>query len=225
MRWSKLDTPFFDGNATSLNGCKYPFMLRHGYWIKVKDLPETMDRDICLSYSFFHLLKRRCDRFDCAESGNEKVRDFVLKGLLPDTESPGYCCKRAFRIVEEQLTMLHDCFFASIYSNFFSKAESLIINSLFLRLYPFSVMCMMAVSTSHSIFAAIEISIHTLSWWCQKEYILASDRHALLAALTRIIFTILHGGIHGSSCHTGRIKSGSTHLSKTMTAALRRIYF
>jgi hypothetical protein len=111
---SKSSSPFFDGDVNSLrNSCKYPFMQKDGQWVSIKDLKQCSrllgdnvdDGDIYLSYSFFQLLTRRYFGFHCAEEGDSKVRDFVLMELL----QPDY--KRAFVIVEVQLSLLLDYFF------------------------------------------------------------------------------------------------------------------
>ncbi|CAL5079668.1 unnamed protein product [Urochloa decumbens] len=113
-RESMSRSPFFDGEANSMhNSCKYPFMMKDGQWVDMKGLQQCSrllggtldDGDIYLSYSFFQLLTRHYFGFQCAEEGDPKVRDFVLMELL----QPDY--KRAFSIVEVQLSLLLDYFF------------------------------------------------------------------------------------------------------------------
>ncbi|KAF7006275.1 hypothetical protein CFC21_021328 [Triticum aestivum] len=80
-------------------------------------LCESLDTELkyeCLSFSLFHLLRRRVFGFACGES-KEKAHDFVFKGLLLDPED-GYI--RVFKVIEAELTFMYDFYFtkyAAIY--------------------------------------------------------------------------------------------------------------
>uniref|UniRef100_A0ACD5XIJ8 Uncharacterized protein n=1 Tax=Avena sativa TaxID=4498 RepID=A0ACD5XIJ8_AVESA len=76
-------------------------------------------RDVCLSFSLFHLLKRRFFGIDCYEAACQETRDFVLKGLLV-SENGDDNYERAFRVIEVELGFFNDFFFtryASIFEN------------------------------------------------------------------------------------------------------------
>ncbi|KAL6600300.1 hypothetical protein ACP70R_045100 [Stipagrostis hirtigluma subsp. patula] len=75
-------------------------------------------KDVCLSFSLFHLLKRRYFGIKCYEANLPETRDFVLKGLLVSEDGNNYA--RAFRIIEVELGFTHDFFFtkyATIFEN------------------------------------------------------------------------------------------------------------
>jgi len=80
---------------------------------------SSEQKDLCLSFSLFHLLRRRFFGFPCAESSRQETLDFVLKGLLKNkwaTGSTDY--SRVFKVIEVELAFMYDFFFtkyAAIY--------------------------------------------------------------------------------------------------------------
>uniref|UniRef100_A0A0E0LGD7 DUF4220 domain-containing protein n=1 Tax=Oryza punctata TaxID=4537 RepID=A0A0E0LGD7_ORYPU len=78
-----------------------------------KDKPLSTDlKDACLSFSLFHLLRRRFFGFTCAESALPKTRDFIFKGLLQLNDDKGAVDYiRAFKVIEVELAFMHDFFF------------------------------------------------------------------------------------------------------------------
>ncbi|CAL4908738.1 unnamed protein product [Urochloa decumbens] len=64
-------------------------------------------KDVCLSFALFHLLRRRYFGFSCSESGLQKTRDFIFRGLLAREED----YNRAFRVIQVELSFLYDFFF------------------------------------------------------------------------------------------------------------------
>jgi len=65
---------------------------------------SSEQKDLCLSFSLFHLLRRRFFGFPCAESSRQETLDFVLKGLLKNkwaTGSTDY--SRVFKVIEVEL--------------------------------------------------------------------------------------------------------------------------
>jgi hypothetical protein len=73
---------------------------RHDYSLN----PEL--KDACLSFSLFHLLRRRFFGFACAESRSDHAQQFVLDMLLRDTDY-----NRAFMVIEVELAFMYDFFF------------------------------------------------------------------------------------------------------------------
>lgn len=68
-------------------------------------------KDLCLSFSLFHLLRRRCFEFACAESSLQKTHDFVFKGLLSENDNGDTDYNRVFKVVEVELAFMYDFFF------------------------------------------------------------------------------------------------------------------
>ncbi|KAL6619049.1 hypothetical protein ACP70R_034188 [Stipagrostis hirtigluma subsp. patula] len=64
-------------------------------------------KDVCLSFALCHLLRRRYFGFSCSESGLQKTRDYIFRGLLAREED----CTRAFKVIELELRFLYDFFF------------------------------------------------------------------------------------------------------------------
>ncbi|XP_020163031.1 uncharacterized protein [Aegilops tauschii subsp. strangulata] len=64
-------------------------------------------KDLCLSFSLFHLVVRRYFGYACPESKLDKSRHLVLDGLLR-TECDS---ERAFQVIEAELAFLYDFFF------------------------------------------------------------------------------------------------------------------
>ncbi|KAF7011945.1 hypothetical protein CFC21_026191 [Triticum aestivum] len=86
----------------------------------------------CLSFSLFHLLRRRYFGLACCES-KERAHDFVFKGLLSENATD---CNRIFRVIEIELAFMYDCFFtkyaviyyASTAATFWSLASVICIS-------------------------------------------------------------------------------------------------
>uniref|UniRef100_A0ACD5XCU6 Uncharacterized protein n=1 Tax=Avena sativa TaxID=4498 RepID=A0ACD5XCU6_AVESA len=68
--------------------------------------PVCRLKDLCLSFSLFHLVVRRYFGYTCAESKLDKTRDLVLHGLLRTEQD----YERAFQVIEEELAFVHDFF-------------------------------------------------------------------------------------------------------------------
>ncbi|CAL4934746.1 unnamed protein product [Urochloa decumbens] len=68
-------------------------------------------KDTCLSFSLFHLLRRRFFGFACAESSQPKTHDFFFKGLLSKNEDGVIDYNRVFRLIEVELAFMYDFFF------------------------------------------------------------------------------------------------------------------
>ena len=93
-------------------------------------------KDTCLSFSLFHLLRRRYFGFTCGES-KERAHDFVFKGLLRENEEGTTNCNRAFRLIEIELAFMYDFFFttsAAIYYASTAATVSPLISSFLLCL-------------------------------------------------------------------------------------------
>ncbi|RLN33324.1 hypothetical protein C2845_PM03G18160 [Panicum miliaceum] len=72
---------------------------------------SSEQRDVCLSFSLFILLRRRFFGFACAESSQQKTHDFVFKGLLAKNEGGPVDYNRAFKMIEVELAFMYDFFF------------------------------------------------------------------------------------------------------------------
>ncbi|KAK8458864.1 hypothetical protein SEVIR_2G031200v4 [Setaria viridis] len=83
-------------------------------------------KDACLSFSLFHLLRRRFFGFECGESSQPKTRDLVFKGLLAKKKkenddggaSAAIDYDWIFKVIEIELAFMYDFFFtkyAAIY--------------------------------------------------------------------------------------------------------------
>ncbi|KAF7069556.1 hypothetical protein CFC21_075177 [Triticum aestivum] len=64
-------------------------------------------KDACLSFSLFHLLRRRFFGFSCDES-KDRARNFVLEVLLVNGATD---YKRVFKVIEVELAYMFDFFF------------------------------------------------------------------------------------------------------------------
>ncbi|CAO2168443.1 unnamed protein product [Urochloa humidicola] len=71
--------------------------------------PELKDE--CLSFSLFHLLRRRFFGFQCGESSHQKTHDFVFKGLLSKSVDGTTDYNRIFRVIDVELAFMYDFFF------------------------------------------------------------------------------------------------------------------
>ncbi|KAG2639498.1 hypothetical protein PVAP13_2KG001964 [Panicum virgatum] len=72
---------------------------------------SSEQRDACLSFSLFHLLRRRFFGFDCAESPRQKTHDFVFKVLLAKNERGAIDYDRVFKVIDVELAFMYDFFF------------------------------------------------------------------------------------------------------------------
>jgi hypothetical protein len=67
---------------------------------------------VSLSFTLFHLLRRRLFGMDCAEAGLPQTRRFALEGLLAEEDqATGF--STAFHIIEVELGFLYDFFFTN----------------------------------------------------------------------------------------------------------------
>ncbi|XP_047094191.1 uncharacterized protein LOC124706576 isoform X2 [Lolium rigidum] len=67
-------------------------------------------KDTCLSFSLFHLLRRRFFGYTFGEP-KERAHDFVFKGLLLENEEGYTDCNRVFRVIDTELAFMYDFFF------------------------------------------------------------------------------------------------------------------
>ncbi|CAL4997542.1 unnamed protein product [Urochloa decumbens] len=96
--------------------------------------PELKDE--CLSFSLFHLLRRRFFGFQCGESSHQKTHDFVFKGLLSKSVDGSTDYNRVFKVIDVELAFMYDFFFtkyAVLYygsrsSTFWSLASASLIS-------------------------------------------------------------------------------------------------
>ncbi|VAH39085.1 unnamed protein product [Triticum turgidum subsp. durum] len=131
--------------AFTMNGCKYlvwhPFMEPNNrrdedcaitieaIWDMAFDdesLLKKQLRDVCLSFSLSHLLRRRYFGMDCAEAGLPKTLKFALEGLFLK-EDQGNHYSGAFHVIEVELGFLYDFFFTKHASIFSIEGNNLVI--------------------------------------------------------------------------------------------------
>ncbi|EAZ38490.1 hypothetical protein OsJ_22878 [Oryza sativa Japonica Group] len=112
-------------------------------WLRSDKSLSTDLKDACLSFSLFHLLRRRFFGFTCAESAHPKTSDFVFKGLLQlkngSTGTVDYI--RAFKVIEVELAFMYDFFFtkyALIYYSSTSAAVWSLVSAAFTVLTAYS---------------------------------------------------------------------------------------
>jgi hypothetical protein len=75
-------------------------------------------KDTCLSFSLFHLLRRRFFGFTCGES-KQRAHDFVFKGLLSENEDGATDYNRVFKVIEVELAFMYDFFFTRYAANYY----------------------------------------------------------------------------------------------------------
>ncbi|CAL5077600.1 unnamed protein product [Urochloa decumbens] len=68
---------------------------------------SSEQRDKCLSFSPFHLLRRRFFGFGCGESPRQKTHDFVFKGLLAKNDSGTIDYGRVFKVIDVELAFMN----------------------------------------------------------------------------------------------------------------------
>ncbi|XP_051212383.1 uncharacterized protein [Lolium perenne] len=78
-------------------------------------------KDTCLSFSLFHLLKRRFFGFSCGES-KERAHDFVFRGLLSENEDGTTDYNRVFKVIEVELAFMYDFFFTKYAAYFYGSS-------------------------------------------------------------------------------------------------------
>ncbi|XBI57119.1 hypothetical protein VPH35_038588 [Triticum aestivum] len=103
------------------------------------DQGASRRRDLCLSFALFKILRLRfaTDHVGNIDFGEDKCRDFVLKGLLSDDED----LDRAFRVVEAELGFLFDFFYARYPSIKDTLAPDLIVYAAILATSIFTLFC------------------------------------------------------------------------------------
>nr|XP_034581299.1 uncharacterized protein LOC117844663 isoform X2 [Setaria viridis] len=72
---------------------------------------NSEQRDACLSFSLFHLLRRRFFGFGCGESRRQKTHDFVFNGQLAKNENGAINYGRVFKVIDVELAFMYDFFF------------------------------------------------------------------------------------------------------------------
>ncbi|KAI3437351.1 DUF4220 domain-containing protein [Psidium guajava] len=91
--------------------------------------PHNKLKDICLSFALFKLLRLRYAGYSLPQEAHKKTWNLIRDGLLPNNDGSlsnndnGY--KRAFRVVEVELTFLFD-FFYTKYGVIFHPTNKLI---------------------------------------------------------------------------------------------------
>ncbi|KAF7076522.1 hypothetical protein CFC21_081158 [Triticum aestivum] len=107
---SKFDAPTYATRLTAEDPDEKYEVIDIGEIWRCKDKslgPEL--KDACLSFSLFHLLRRRYFGFACDES-KDRAHDFVFKGLLSDDDdATDY--NRVFKVLEVELAYTYDFFF------------------------------------------------------------------------------------------------------------------
>ncbi|XP_062188142.1 uncharacterized protein LOC133891445 isoform X2 [Phragmites australis] len=107
LRESKLEAGMLYATESRADGAQVIDIER--IWLCCGLSPEL--KDVCLSFSLFHLLRRRFFGFACAESSQRKTHDFVFKGLLSKNEDGGVDYNRVFKVIEVELAFMYDFFF------------------------------------------------------------------------------------------------------------------
>ncbi|XP_048550405.1 uncharacterized protein LOC125530049, partial [Triticum urartu] len=106
---SKLDAPSYASRFTAEDNQVIDI---DKIWLCNDSSLDQDLKDTCLSFSLFHLLRRRYFGFTCGES-KERAHDFVFKGLLRENEEGTTDCNRAFRLIEIELAFMYDFFFTT----------------------------------------------------------------------------------------------------------------
>uniref|UniRef100_A0ACD5TAQ3 Uncharacterized protein n=1 Tax=Avena sativa TaxID=4498 RepID=A0ACD5TAQ3_AVESA len=104
---SKLDAPSY---AAQLTGHVDQVIDIEKIWLCNNQSIDQELKDTCLSFSLFHLLRRRFFGFTCGES-KERAHDFVFEGLLSENEKGNTDYNRIFRVIETELAFMYDFFF------------------------------------------------------------------------------------------------------------------
>ncbi|KAM0916203.1 hypothetical protein ACQ4PT_010297 [Festuca glaucescens] len=121
---SKLDAPSY---AAQLTGHVGQVIDIEKIWLCSK-LDQEL-KDTCLSFSLFHLLRRRFFGFTCGES-KERAHDFVFKGLLLENEEGVTDCNRVFRVIETELAFMYDFFFTKSAVTYYGSRVATILSLL-----------------------------------------------------------------------------------------------
>ncbi|XBI67975.1 hypothetical protein VPH35_047240 [Triticum aestivum] len=113
-------------NPRTMQGYKYLVLLHNGS-SKIGESEVTLDniwsppicrlKDLCLSFTLFHLKVRRYFRYNCPECKLDKTRDLVFDGLLQAEQD----YERAFQVIEAELGFLYDFFFTKYASIMYGK--------------------------------------------------------------------------------------------------------
>ncbi|KAM3318609.1 hypothetical protein ACQJBY_036020 [Aegilops geniculata] len=109
---SKFDAPTYATQSTvEYPDEKYEVIDIGKIW-RCKDKPLGPElKDACLSFSLFHLLRRRYFGFACDES-KDRARHFVLEVLLPEYKLEGATdYNRLFKVIDVELAYMYDFFF------------------------------------------------------------------------------------------------------------------
>uniref|UniRef100_A0ACD5TH17 Uncharacterized protein n=1 Tax=Avena sativa TaxID=4498 RepID=A0ACD5TH17_AVESA len=104
---SKLDAPSY---AAQLTGHVDQVIDIEKIWLCNNQSIDKELKDTCLSFSLFHLLRRRFFGFTCGES-KERAHDFVFEGLLLENEKGDTDYNRIFRVIDTELAFMYDFFF------------------------------------------------------------------------------------------------------------------
>ncbi|KAI5002603.1 hypothetical protein ZWY2020_027253 [Hordeum vulgare] len=127
-------------NPRTMQGYKYPVLLYYGS-AKIGEREVTLDniwcdnmgilssyntappirrlKDLCLSFTLFHLVVRRYFGYTCPESKLDKTPDLVFDGLLQEEQD----YERAFQVIEAELGFLYDFFFTNPIETKFALSE------------------------------------------------------------------------------------------------------
>ncbi|CAL5077361.1 unnamed protein product [Urochloa decumbens] len=119
---------------------------------------SSEQRDACLSFSLFHLLRRRFFGFICAESPQKKTHDFVFKGLLAKNERGAIDYGRVFKVIDVELAFMYDFFFTK---HAFTYYESRIASAMFSFMLVMLALMLATIAVSHGSLASF---LHVRNW-------------------------------------------------------------
>lgn len=123
----KLDAPSY---ATQLTAYGDEVIDVEKIWLCNDRLLSQELKDTCLSFSLFHLLRRRrFFGFTCGES-KERAHDFVFKRLLLENEEGHTDCNRIFRVIETELAFMYDFFFTKSAGTYYGSRAATILSLL-----------------------------------------------------------------------------------------------
>ncbi|KAM3318344.1 hypothetical protein ACQJBY_035842 [Aegilops geniculata] len=106
---SKFDAPTYATQFTT-DPQKDDEVIDIGKIWQCKEALVSELKDACLSFSLFHLLRRRYFGFACDES-KERARNFVFEGLLVLSADAAMDYNRVFKVLEVELAYTYDFFF------------------------------------------------------------------------------------------------------------------
>uniref|UniRef100_A0ACD5Z961 Uncharacterized protein n=1 Tax=Avena sativa TaxID=4498 RepID=A0ACD5Z961_AVESA len=109
IRKSKFDAPTYATQLTADPEKDEVIDIAKIWRCKDKSLGPEL-KDACLSFSLFHLLRRRSFGFSCDEY-KDRARNFVLEVLLSENKDGAIDYSRVFKVIEVELAFMYDFFF------------------------------------------------------------------------------------------------------------------